>query len=122
MKYPIVVGTDLTHASDDALVQAEARASRDGVRLTVVHAMSPLLWGAANDVDYVARLRELVEQQVAALTGRSRGEYEVVIERGLAHAVLARSAVSQQALLVVGSHMHHGVGHAQGQAGDAVPA
>jgi nucleotide-binding universal stress UspA family protein len=110
MNYPIIVGTDLTEASDDALIQAEGRASREGVPLTVVHVMSP--WGVANDIDHVDRLRALVVQQVTALTGRSHGEYDIVIERGLVHTVLARLAVSQQALLVIGSHMHQGVGHA----------
>jgi nucleotide-binding universal stress UspA family protein len=112
MKYPVIVGTDLTEASDDALIQAEARATRDETAITVVHAMSPLLWGAVNDADYVERLRELIRRQFTALTGRREDEYEVVVERGLAHAVLARLAVPQRALLVVGSHMHHGVGHA----------
>ena len=112
MRYPIVVGTDLTESSDDALIQAEARATRDEVPLTVVHAMSPLLWSGTNDADHVERLRELIERQFTALTGRRQNEYEVLVERGLAHAVLARLAVAQQALLVVGSHMHHGIGHA----------
>lgn len=112
MKYPIIVGTDLTEAADDALIQAEARAARDEVPLTVVHALSPLLWGAVNDADHVDRVRALIRQQFSALTGRRETEYEVVVERGLAHVVLARLAISQQALLVIGSHMHHGIGHA----------
>lgn len=112
MRYPIVVGTDLTSASEAALIQAEARATRDASPLTVVHAMSPLLWGGSNDVDYVQRLRELIRKQFTALTGRRREDYNVVAERGLAHAVLARLARSERALLVVGSHMHHDVGHA----------
>ncbi len=112
MKYPIIVGTDLTEASDDALIQAEARATRDDAPLTVVHGTSPLLWGPANDADYVERLKQLIRQQVTALTGRAEDEYAVTVDRGLAHAVLTRQALSQHALLVVGSHMHHGVGHA----------
>src|SRR4051812_3828168 len=112
MKLPIVVGTDLTEASNDALIQAEARASRDAVPLTVVHALSPLLWPAASDAGHVARVRELAAQQVAALTGRLPAEYSLIVERGVPHALLARVATSQHALLVVGSHMHHGIGHA----------
>jgi nucleotide-binding universal stress UspA family protein len=112
MRYPIIVGTDLTEASNDALIQAEARATRDEAPLTVVHAMSPLFWGRVNDLDHVERLRAVIRQQFTALTGRREDEYEVAVERGLAHAVLARLAVAEQALLVVGSHMHHGVGHA----------
>jgi nucleotide-binding universal stress UspA family protein len=112
MKLPIIVGTDLTEGSDDALIQAEARATRDGVPLTVVHAMSPLLWSALNDQEQIERLQALMRQQFTALTGRRESEYEVVVERGPAHTVLARLAVAQQALLVVGTHMHHGLGHA----------
>jgi nucleotide-binding universal stress UspA family protein len=74
--------------------------------------MSPLLWGAVNDADHVERLRGLIRQQFGSLTGRREDEYEVLVERGFAHAVLARLAVARGALLVVGSHMHHGVGHA----------
>ena len=111
MKCPIVVGTDMTEASDDALIQAEARATRDGATLTVVHAMSPLVWGGSSENEALERLRRVVQGHVTALTGRA-GEYDVVVERGLAHSVLARLAISRHALLIVGSHMHHGVGHA----------
>ena len=112
MKYPIVVGTNLTHASDEALIQAEARASRDEMPLTVVHTLSQRLWGSTNDAGDVEHLRALIEQQVTALTGRPRSEYDVVVERGSTHSVLARLAASQHALLVVGSAEHHGLGHA----------
>ncbi|HEY1534578.1 MAG TPA: universal stress protein [Polyangiaceae bacterium] len=112
MKYPIIVGTDMTEASDDALIQAEARATRDSATLTVVHAMSPLVWGGADENDAVERVRRAIQVHVTALTGRAEYEYEVIVERGLAHSVLARLAISQHALLIVGSHMHHGVGHA----------
>lgn len=112
MKLPIIVGTDLTEGSDDALLQAEARATRDRVPLTVVHAMSPLLWSKLNDQEQVEHLEELIRQQFTALTGRRENEYQVLVERGLAHTVLASLAVAQDALLVVGTHMHHGLGHA----------
>jgi nucleotide-binding universal stress UspA family protein len=112
MKLPIVVGTDLTAASHDALIEAEVRASRDAVPLTVVHAQTPLPWGPANDAEAAGRAQQLIRQQVTALTGRPVHRYRVVVERGLAHLVLARIAISQNALLVVGSHVHHGVGHA----------
>src|SRR4051812_24864868 len=112
MKFPIVVGTDLTAASDEALIQAEARARRDRVPLTVVHAYPPLLWETTNDAEALLRAKETLQAQFLALTGRAADGYEALVERGLAHLVLARIAISQQALLVVGSHMHHGVGHA----------
>ena len=74
--------------------------------------MSPLLWSAVSDADQTERLCEVIRQQFTALTGRRQNEYEVVIGHGLAYAVLARLTVVRQALLVVGTHMHHGVGHA----------
>src|SRR6478609_1999706 len=111
MKYPIVVGTDLTHASDEALLQAESRASRDGTSLTVVHALSPRLWGTANERNLLEQRRELVAQQTTALTGRPRHAFNVVVERGTAHLLLTQLAASKRALLVVGSRTHHGVGH-----------
>jgi nucleotide-binding universal stress UspA family protein len=112
MKYPIVVGTDMTEAADHALRQADARATRDDAWLTVVHAVSPLFWGGAHDSDAFERLRRAIARHVTALTGRSEKEYEVIVERGQAHSVLARVSIAQHALLIVGGHMHHGVGHA----------
>src|SRR4051812_15738431 len=112
MIHPIVVGTDMTTASDDSLVRAEALATRDSAELTVVHAVSPLLWAVGDHTEHFARLREQIEQRVTAVTGRPRNAYRVLIERGLPHAVLARVAISNDALLVVGTHMHHGLGHA----------
>jgi nucleotide-binding universal stress UspA family protein len=66
--------------------------------------------GPANDA--AAHAKELIRRELSALTGRSRGGYDVIVERGLAHLLLARIAISQNALLVVGSHMHHRIGHA----------
>ncbi|HKO54137.1 MAG TPA: universal stress protein [Polyangiaceae bacterium] len=112
MKHPIIVGTDMTVASDDALLRAEALATRDSVELTVAHAVSPLLLAVGEHAEHFARLREQVEQRTTAITGRPRNAYHVVIERGLPHAVLARLAAANDALLVVGAHRHHGLGHA----------
>jgi len=112
MRQPIVVGTDMTRASDDALLRAEMLATRDSVELTVVHAISPLLWAVGDHAEHFARLRDQIEQRITSVTGRPRSAYSVLIERGLPHAVLARLAIAQDALLVVGSHMHHGLGHA----------
>jgi len=74
--------------------------------------MSPLLWGAVDDALAITRIEALIRKHVNALTGRDDPEYEVIVERGQAHLVLARLAISRQALLVVGTHMHHGLGHA----------
>jgi nucleotide-binding universal stress UspA family protein len=110
----IVVGTDLSSASDDALIQAEALASRDALPLTVVHVLSGLPWGASvlPDPDQVMEIRESIRKQVNVLTGRPLPAFCVLVERGQPHLVLAQLARSARALLVVGSHMHHGVGHA----------
>jgi len=112
MKYPIVVGTNLTGASNEALIQAEARARRDDMPLTVVHTVSPRFWGASNDAGDLEHLRQLVEQQVTSLTGRPRGEYDIIVERGSTQSVLTRLATAQHALLVVGTTEHHGISHA----------
>lgn len=110
MKHPIIVGTDLTEASDDTLVQAEVLATRDSATLTVVHAISPLLW--RDQGEQLARIRQQIAQRVSLLTRRPPELFDVVVERGLAHAVLARLAIAHDALLVVGAHMHHGIAHA----------
>jgi len=109
MRLPIIVGTDLTKGSDEALLQAEARATRDRVPLTVVHAMSPLVWNSLNDQNQVEHLYSLIRQQFTWLTGRREGQYEVVVERGPTHMVLVRLALARGALLVVGTHMRHGL-------------
>ena len=111
MKHPIIVGTDLSETSDDALRRAEGLATRHSVPLTVVHAVSPF-WSIGSQSEHTARLRQQVEARVTTVTGRPPGAYRVIVERGLAHAVLARLAIAEDALLVVGAHMHHGVGHA----------
>jgi nucleotide-binding universal stress UspA family protein len=112
MKRPIVVGTDLSEASDAALVRAEELSTRDSVPLIVVHVVSPLLWGVGDHAEHFAALRDEVEERVTTLTQRARGAFEVVVERGLAHAVLARHAIARDALLVVGAQAHHRFGHA----------
>jgi nucleotide-binding universal stress UspA family protein len=112
MKYPIVVGTDLTEASDDAVIQAEARATRDSVALTVVHATPSSLWPTGNGSYERERALQLIFEQVTALTGRVETEFDVVIQRGAPHTVLTQVAASRGALLIVGSQMEHGLGHA----------
>jgi nucleotide-binding universal stress UspA family protein len=112
----IIVGTDLSTASNDALIQAETRARRDGLPLTVVHVLSGFPWdtdaSAPSDPDTVTAIRESIRKHVCLLTGRPPSEFCVLVERGQPHLVLAKLARAEHALLVVGSHMHHGVGHA----------
>jgi len=112
MKCPIVVGTDLTDASDECLVQAEARATRDHSPLTVVHASSPLPWLNGDDSQDLGQLRGLIRERVKKLTGRHESNFSTLVERGLAHTVLTRIAAAQRALLVVGGHAPGGAGHA----------
>jgi nucleotide-binding universal stress UspA family protein len=108
---PVVVGTDLTHASDEAILQGEARACRDGSPLTIVHATSPVPWLNGTEPQETAQLRDLVPEQVYRLTGRSTSHYSIVVERGLAHSVLERVANAQRALLVVGARATDKLGH-----------
>jgi nucleotide-binding universal stress UspA family protein len=112
MNRTIVVGTDLTEASDDALIQAEARATRDAVPLVVVHALERVLWGASREDGTFDSIREQVRDRVKALTGRNIDSFEVLVLRGAPHTALARIAQVRDALLIVGSHMERKVGHA----------
>lgn len=112
MKCPIVVGTDLTDASDECLVQAEARATRDHSPLTVVHASSPLPWLNGGDSQDLGQLRGLIRERVRRLTGRHESNFSTLVERGLAATVLTRIAAAQRALLVVGGHAPGGGEHA----------
>jgi nucleotide-binding universal stress UspA family protein len=111
MKYPIVVATDLTEGSDDAVIQADARAARDAVPLTLVHALTPSLWSTNDELRERERARRLIGEQIA-LIGRTEVDVEIVIQRGSPHTVLTRVAASREALLVIGSHMEHGLGQA----------
>ena len=111
MRQPIVVGTDLTEASDVALRQAEARSTRDSVPLTVVHATDSGVWGALPESGACAALRERVTARVVALTGRREGSFEVLVVRAAPHLALAVVAEARGALLVVGSHAERGLGH-----------
>ena len=108
----IVVGTDLGPGSEAAISEADRRARRDSARLIVAHATSPLLWVSSDEALENERARRRIEERVGTLTGRSATEYEIVIERGFVHTVLTALAASRQALLVVGSHLQHGIGHA----------
>ncbi|MEO8904829.1 MAG: universal stress protein [Polyangiaceae bacterium] len=112
MKHPIVAGTDLTEASDDTLIQAERRATRDAVPLTVVHAVPPRLWAATQASEDLEQIACAIRERVSALTGREGSEFEVLVERGAAHIILPRVASARNALLVVGSHLERGIGHA----------
>jgi len=112
IKHTVVVGTDLSAAADEAIVRAEARARVQSADLIVVRVVSPLLWGVGDQARHLAELEQQVSRRVGSLTGRIAGEYRIIVERGLAHAVLARIAVAENALLVVGAHMQHGLGHA----------
>lgn len=112
MTCPIVVGTDLSDASDECLVQAEARATRDHSPLTVVHASSPLPWLNGDDSQDLGQLRRLIRERMKRLTGRPESSFSTLVESGLAHTVLTRIAVAQRALLVVGRCAASGGGHA----------
>ena len=116
----IVVGTDLTFASNDAIQEADARAARDGARLIVAHVAPGQPWYELQEPeswtldgpDPAHALRQAVEAQVTRLTGRDRTAFDVVIERGLPCEALVRIADARGALLVVGSHAEASLTHA----------
>ncbi|HEY2409240.1 MAG TPA: universal stress protein [Polyangiaceae bacterium] len=112
MRYPIIAATDLSEASNDTLIQAEGRARRDGTPFTVVHVLPRPRWRVVNDSEALEQTRANIERHVCALTGRAPSEFEVIVERGVPHIVLARIAGARHGLLVVANHPQHGLAHA----------
>jgi nucleotide-binding universal stress UspA family protein len=110
----ILVATDLSAPSDEAVRQAHARA-KPGDQLAVVHVIpnlqpvAPLFPQSTQqtilDVAALpARAEEAVRDRVAELTGRSDDAFEVFIEQGVDYAEVARRAAAWHAdLVVIGS-------------------
>lgn len=99
----VVVGTDLTESSDSALICAERRAASDGARLIVVHATPPAFWRSSDFANRVETAKGQIRERMSLLTPRQPYEYDVVVEQGFPHLVLARIAAFKSALLIVGS-------------------
>ncbi|MEO6600090.1 MAG: universal stress protein [Polyangiaceae bacterium] len=112
MRQPIVVGIDLTEASDEVLRQAAERAARDRVPLTVVHTLGPAPWGSPRASGEFGTARRALRTRVAAVTGRAENTFEVVVDRGAPHLNLARIAAARGAILVVGGHLERRIDHA----------
>lgn len=109
---PVLVATDLTPASDEALRQGDALASALGGPLHVCHVMPDLLTvrmlfpqAQQRDDAAVQGLEDhasgLVEVSIARLTGRTPGEFRVGIESGSPHSGILRYAEALGAGLIV---------------------
>jgi nucleotide-binding universal stress UspA family protein len=112
----ILVATDLSRVSDEAVRQAHARALAQGRSLIVCFVIrstvryDPVLPGVR--VEYedglpVTRRRaiEAVRAQIARSTGRAPADYEIVIGHGHPHTAIVRAARTREAsLIVLGPH------------------
>lgn len=112
----VLVATDLSEASFDAVDEALHYAKRDGARLAVCHVVPNLLpiqpffpqLGVAGALD-AAKLETEAERAVAAefsrRTGLADGLFDVLVETGSDAASIVRRADAWGAdLVVVGSH------------------
>ena len=111
---PVLVGSHLTPAADEALRQAHILARDIESKLIVCHVLPELLrvrmlfpqWGGidpAFEKAITTKAREALERQVAAL-GDARGEVELVLDSGTPHAGLLRQADQAGAgVIVLGS-------------------
>lgn len=109
---PVLVATDLTPASDEALRQGDALARALGGPLHVCHVMPDLLtvrmlFPQAQQRDDAAvqglehHASGLVEVSIARVTGRTPGEFRVGIESGSPHSGILRYAEALGAGLIV---------------------
>lgn len=109
---PVLVATDLTPASDEALRQADALARALGGPLHVCHVIPDLLTvrmlfpQAQRRDDAVVRELEhyagdLVRASIAKVTGRALGELRIGIESGSPHSGILRRAETVGAGVVV---------------------
>jgi nucleotide-binding universal stress UspA family protein len=112
MRGPVLVATDLTPMSDEALREGDALARALGGPLHVCHVMPDLLTvrmlfpqiqqhDDAVVRDFERHAAELVEVSIASLTGRSPSEFRVGIESGSPHSGILRHAEAVEAGLVV---------------------
>src|SRR5687768_10238922 len=109
---PVLVATDLTPASDEALRQADALARALGGPLHVCHVIPDLLTvrmlfpqvqrrddAVVRELEHYAG--DLVRASIAKLTGRALGELRVGIESGSPHSGILRRAETVGAGVVV---------------------
>jgi nucleotide-binding universal stress UspA family protein len=114
LRGPVLAAIDLTDAADEVLRQAGAIAASLRTRLVVCHVLQETLQArmlfpqlaerdAAAQADIEQRAREAVEARAATITGRSRTDFEVVLEFGSAHSgILTQIEQVGAGLVVVG--------------------
>lgn len=115
----ILVGVDASEHSDEALLQADARARTTDSELVVctvlpnVLVVSPFLTSMRSTTNMVAMRETAVAalgERVSRLTRRTAAEFRVRVLDGMPHAALVLEAEQMGAdLLVVGSHGHTGI-------------
>jgi nucleotide-binding universal stress UspA family protein len=109
---PVLVGTDLSAASDEALRQGARLATALASRIYVCHVVPELIPDGSVFGEFrranlemgdslIARARAAVEQQVTTLLGSNSSDIEVILESGTPHAGLLRQAEVTGAGLVV---------------------
>jgi nucleotide-binding universal stress UspA family protein len=121
-KGPVLVATDFSGPSDEALRQAHERATADGAQLVVCHVVPSLLpvsmlfpqraveHGNAQ-LSLQQRAAELLVERTHAITGRSPSEYGAVVLEGSPYGAIVEHAEQVGAeLIVVGDHGTTGVG------------
>jgi nucleotide-binding universal stress UspA family protein len=108
---PVVVATDLSDGGDEAVRQADGWARRSDRPLLVVHAVPDAMrievlfpQESQTAMQKVAELQEraaaAVSARVAQLTGRSDGDFQVVVQPGSPHGVVLDVAEDRDAALV----------------------
>jgi nucleotide-binding universal stress UspA family protein len=99
----VVVGTDLSGTSSEAVRQAAAWAARSGGRLLVVHVAPDQIFQALE----TPKVADALAERVAAITEPYGVTVEIAIESGSPHAALVSFADARRAaLLCVGASGH----------------
>ena len=118
----VLVATDLSPASDEALLEADRWARMLGGPLVALHVVpvlprSNMLFpqdvaaDASRIMDLTARVSGALAERVAAKTGRTGKDVRLLVESGAPHATIVRKAEELGAgLVVVGSHGAEGFG------------
>src|SRR5689334_15962821 len=112
----VLVTIDFSPGSDEALRSAHERAASTGAQLAVCHIVpnelrSNVLFPQISRIAAlkfpleVTRIADAASARVMEITGRSIGEYELIIDDGTPQALLLTKAEEWQAdLIIVGSH------------------
>jgi universal stress protein E len=119
----ILVGTDFSQASDEAVTQASRWAERESLPLLVCHALPQMVGSnplfperAALQQEVLTQLQpwalDRIDQQVRACTRRGPGAFEAVVAAGDPASVLLRVAEERSARgMVVGARSPADFGH-----------